>query len=480
MTINRLTFFLIMNILLTCKAGADQDLVTDLPDYTYKNRMYSGYLDVSAAKKFHYVYVVAHEDPEHKPLVLWLNGGPGCSSLDGFTNEHGPMTMNKEGNFVTNEYSWNRAANMLYLESPGDVGFSYIEPQEDYELEVNDEIAAKDNLKALLEFLQRFPTLKNHDFFISGESYAGIYVPTLAYNVIKYNEKVPASKRINLKGILVGNGVGSWKYDTNPATTDFAFEHILYSYETRKQYNEYCIKKKETEREKCEEIKDLIDKLQDGVNPYDYLQECQTPKLENGEPNLDSKYYLYARWKFPHLFKKYKNKQKSFKKPIFDDFILGKNAKSKNSDTPCIDDANIERYYNRDNVKAALHVKQSINWRVCSNAVSERYQRNDYASLYTYPTIIKAGVRILIFSGDTDMAVPFNGNLKWIKELNLPVVSENKSWRAFGDKLNVAGYRTIYKGLVWTTIKGTGHMVPQWKPKEAYWMFERFINDEDF
>ena len=75
--------------------------------------------------------------------------------------------------------------------------------------------------------------MKAKDFYISGESYGGIYVPTLAYKIVEYNKKMPISKKINLKGILVGNGVADWDYDVSPATTDFAFTHHLTSYENR-------------------------------------------------------------------------------------------------------------------------------------------------------------------------------------------------------------------------------------------------------
>ena len=67
-----------------------------------------------------------YEDLENKPLVLWLNGGPGCSSLDGRSNEHGPILLDKNGTFKLNNYTWIKAANMIYLESLGNVGFSLI------------------------------------------------------------------------------------------------------------------------------------------------------------------------------------------------------------------------------------------------------------------------------------------------------------------------------------------------------------------
>ena len=81
------------------------DLVKLLPNYDYNGTLYSGYLKVSPKKQFHYMLNLNDEAPEKKPLVLWLKGGPGCSSLDGWINENGPMLLNKNDTFIKNEYS---------------------------------------------------------------------------------------------------------------------------------------------------------------------------------------------------------------------------------------------------------------------------------------------------------------------------------------------------------------------------------------
>ena len=450
---------LIQNII----GNAESDLVKSIPDYDYKGRLYSGYLDVSDVKKFHYMFNYAHEDPDHKPLVLWLNGGPGCSSLDGWANEHGPMQLSlTDAKFHLNEYSWNRAANMIYLESPGDVGFSYVDSKLDYELYINDDIAASDNLKALLSFFKKFPTMKNKDFYISGESYGGIYVPMLAYNIIQYNKDLPDSQRIKLKGILVGNGVADWNYDTTPATFDFAFTHHLYSYETRMDFNKYCIM--EYDPIKCNEIFDIIDENLDGINIYDYLRDCAIPQTVNGGISSSSKYYKYARW-------------------AFKDKKVDKNKSAKlveSNDTPCFDDSIVEKYFNREDVQVALHVEAKRQWYICSDEVGDRYEIQDKGSIWVYPTLLKEGIRILVYSGDTDAIVPFNGNQAWIKDLKLEIEEPWRQWRAFNDQDNVSGYVIKYKGLTFCTIKGTGHMAPQWKPKESFYMFSQFLNEEDF
>ena len=97
----------------------ENDKVESLPDYGYNKTFYSGYLKASKTKFFHYVYIEADEEPQNKPLVLWLNGGPGCSSLNGWGMEHGPYIIKEnENNFTENIYSWNKEANIIYLESP--------------------------------------------------------------------------------------------------------------------------------------------------------------------------------------------------------------------------------------------------------------------------------------------------------------------------------------------------------------------------
>jgi carboxypeptidase C (cathepsin A) len=457
-------FYLLLLIILfqIIITQAEDDIVKSIPDYEYSGRLFSGYLDVNNVKKFHYFFNYAHEDPENKPLVLWLAGGPGCSALDTWANEHGPMTIGTDGNFHINEYSWNRAANMIYLEAPGDVGFSYIDSNLDYEKYINDDIAANDNLQALLNFFQKFPSMKGKDFYISGESYGGIFVPMLAYNIIQYNKNLPESKKINLKGVIIGNGVTDWNVDNTPAAIDFAFTHHLYSYETRMDYNEYCIMNYDLL--KCEEAKETMDQCLEGINIYDYLQDCAIPETTNGEISYHSTYYKYARWAF-------KNKR----------INKDKNAKLKESNiSSCIDSTNAEKYFNRKDVQNALHVEARREWTSCSGEVGDRYEMQEKGSIWAYPTLLKEGIRILFYTGDTDVLVPFNGSQKWIKNLRLEIEKPWRQWRAFNDQDNVSGYAIKYKGLIFTTIKGTGHLPPRWKQKECYYMFSKFLNEEDF
>lgn len=136
-----------------------------------------------------------------------------------------------------NPSRWSQVANVVYLESPAGVGFSYADTPEG--IVHNDTSTAEDAYAALTVFFEGFPEYQQNDFYISGESYAGMYVPTLALQVLKHNDLYDASKaanlvpdapKINLKGILVGNGVtgeGSIPEDVAlGGDVEFFFGHV--------------------------------------------------------------------------------------------------------------------------------------------------------------------------------------------------------------------------------------------------------------
>lgn len=129
--------------------------ITHLPglDEPINFDQYSGYLKVNetADTELFYWYVESQSDPSNDPLVLWLNGGPGCSSLLGFFEETGPFYVKKDLTLGINKYSWNREANMVFLESPHGVGFS----KSAQPLKYSDNNTAIDSLNFLLEFFKK-------------------------------------------------------------------------------------------------------------------------------------------------------------------------------------------------------------------------------------------------------------------------------------------------------------------------------------
>ena len=111
--------------------------------------------------------------PSTDPLVIWFNGGPGCSSLEGAFSESGLYHIEE---FVSpptlkvNPWSWTNVTNSLYMESPAGVGFSYCDSAAG--CRHSDTSTAQDNLAALLSWFAAFPALAGRKFWISGESYA--------------------------------------------------------------------------------------------------------------------------------------------------------------------------------------------------------------------------------------------------------------------------------------------------------------------
>lgn len=130
--------------------------------------------------------------------------------------------------FIKNPYPWNKEASVIYLESPAGVGYSICGMKE--ECSFTDDSSADDNLIAVLNLLiMKFPELQDNDLYLSGESYAGIYVPYLAQRIHKFitDAKHKGSKDYipNFKGFMVGNGVTDWRFDTTPALFEMSQMH---------------------------------------------------------------------------------------------------------------------------------------------------------------------------------------------------------------------------------------------------------------
>ncbi|KAI9875386.1 MAG: hypothetical protein M1830_008533 [Pleopsidium flavum] len=161
-------------------------------------KQYSGYLDDEENDKhLFYWFFESRNDPKNDPVVLWLNGGPGCSSLTGLFLELGPSSLDKDLNLVYNPYSWNANASVIFLDQPVNVGYSYSGSS------VSNTIAAGKDVYALLTlFFKQFPEYAHQDFHIAGESYAGHYIPVFSSEILSHKKT-----NINLKSVLIGNGL---------------------------------------------------------------------------------------------------------------------------------------------------------------------------------------------------------------------------------------------------------------------------------
>lgn len=164
---------------------------------------YSGYLtvDKNYNSNMFFWFFPSEIKYEKAPVVLWLQGGPGATSLIALFTENGPFSVKRKHGLKLRQYSWTRTNNVIYIDNPVGTGYSFTNGG----YAQNETKVGEDLYNALLQFFQLFPELQKNKFFITGESYAGKYVPAAAYTIHKKN---PAAKqKINLEGISIGNGL---------------------------------------------------------------------------------------------------------------------------------------------------------------------------------------------------------------------------------------------------------------------------------
>ncbi|CAK4621476.1 hypothetical protein LEN26_001344 [Aphanomyces euteiches] len=397
----------------------------------------------SNGQKMFYWLVESESNPSTDPIVLWLNGGPGCSSLTGFFNELGPFVVQPDLSVKRNPYAWNRKTNMVFLESPGGVGFSQSVNSTKY----TDDYTTARAYEFLQEFFNLYPEYKHRDFYVTGESYAGIYIPFLVHKLV--TEPIADVK---LTGFAIGNPYTDAIADTG-SYLDYFYSHALISEEMYEESKTIC--------------------------PGDSIAHCMNDGINCTEAcsNLFMDALTTSNWINAKVFDEYN---------IYGDVCQLAEGQSsalhynhiratthRGEHVPCQTDYTT-RYLLQESVQNAIHIESGYTqWAWCTNDVSESYIRTS-SSLPKYPVILSAGLKALIYSGDADASVNFIGTQRWItKGLKLAVQNKWKSW--FGPDKQVAGFTEGYTNLTFTTIKGAGHMVPTTRPLHAIYMFECFI-----
>ncbi|XP_050208295.1 serine carboxypeptidase-like 20 [Mercurialis annua] len=474
-------------LILSIESAPKDALITQLPGFngTFPSNHYGGYVSFDEKNLFYY-FIVSERNQSEDPVVLWLNGGPGCSSFDGFVYEHGPFDYEEgqpEGSLPTlhvNPYSWSKVSNILYLDSPCGVGMSYSNNQSNYI--TDDWQTAADTHTFLLKWFELYPEFLNNPFYISGESYAGIYVPTLAIKVVK-GIKSGIQPRINLKGYLVGNGVTDSDFDnTLNSLVPFAHGMGLISNDIYKDVEAACYGNHTNPKDNCPTSIDKVFEAIDGLNIYDILEPCyHDPSVyRDGKRNTT---------KLPTSFQQLgvTEKPRKVRKRMFGRAwpLRGKlsprtlwHEVAGQGSVMCFNDKVATAWLNDESVRKAIHAESKSvagSWELCSSRIS--YSRFSSGSMIPYhQNLTTQGYRALIYSGDHDMCVPFTGSELWTRSLGYKIVDE---WRSWLSNDQVAGYLQGYDhNFTFLTIKGAGHTVPEYKPREALDFFSRWLNGE--
>ena len=443
------------------------DQVTELSGLNYKINFnqFSGYLKLGDTQKnIHYWLAESESKPATDPLVFWTNGGPGCSGLIGFLTEQGPFRPDANGNLQMNEWRWNKIANMVFLEQPVGVGFSYSNNSDDYK--IGDDQAAKDNLQTILEFLIKFPEFIDSPLFITSESYGGHYMPTLANEIIQYNEQT-TTKKLNFKGFAVGNPYTDYYSGVGAEMETYWGKQLLPKPSWDKYVKAGCL--------------DMLNQFNVSTCTNTIFEFMK--KIGNLNPYaLDYPVCVSAQqtWMNDHIMNFYDRHS-----VFVIDQKLHKSIPLKDEYQPCEDNYSTD-YLNKADVKANLHVKTNIVWEECSRTVKYEYADKMKPMQHFYNTILDSksspNLRVLVYSGDDDSVCGTIGTQKWIWDLGYPVKSLWKVWEV---NQQVAGYITQFRTphstnsrLIFATVHFAGHEVPTYKPQEAFELFQAYLNDE--
>ncbi|VFQ74427.1 unnamed protein product [Cuscuta campestris] len=439
--------------LLGCGNGYQEDeLVKGLPGQPKVGfKQYAGYVDVDlkAGRSLFYYFVEAEVDPAHKPLTLWLNGGPGCSSIGGgaFT-ELGPFFPRGDGRGLRrNPKSWNKASNLLFVESPAGVGWSYSNTSSDYN--GGDASTARDMRIFMMKWLNKFPSYKTRDLYLTGESYAGHYIPQLTVALLDYNQYSKGFK-FNLKGVAIGNPLLKLDRDV-PATYEYFWSHGMISDEVgltlmkECDFEDYVFASPHNVTQSCNDaISEANRIVGDYVNNYDVILDVCYPSIVEQELRL---------------------------RKMATKISLGVDV--------CM---SYERqfYFNLPEVQKAIHANRTnlpYSWSMCSDILNYNEADGSIDILPLLKRIIQNKIPVWVFSGDQDSVVPLLGSRSLVLELARDLKFEvTVPYGAWFDKGQVGGWATEYGNLLtFATVRGASHMVPYAQPSRALHLFSDFV-----
>eukprot|EP01062_Namystynia_karyoxenos_P063870 TRINITY_DN5666_c0_g1_i1.p2 TRINITY_DN5666_c0_g1~~TRINITY_DN5666_c0_g1_i1.p2 ORF type:complete len:503 (+),score=127.94 TRINITY_DN5666_c0_g1_i1:78-1586(+) len=473
------------------RVGSLPGLVQPLP-----TRHWSGYIDVpvpNGTAHVHYWLVENAAKRPDAPTVVWQQGGPGSSSLMGFLTENGPLTVNDESfntaqyeatgvpTVFQNPHSWHTApANMLYVEHPAPTGFSYCTPSD--ACNWTDENQAVANYGFYVRFFAAYPELAANDFYMTGESYAGVLVPTVALQFLKHrNDTNRNLAPWSLKGFALGNDCpGNRVFTCTPysgwigtqVALDFRFQHGMISEPTYRKINAACAGHWGTYDAPPEPCKSL---LEDPIRPV---------MSEAGDTyDMGGGYFLYDTCS-PDLLALGGSGTPGQREAVWPARQGASARAGKTGYTPdsgeyaCGQERGGQLWLNLPEVQEALHVvlsgKQSFSW-----STGIHYNKTWHSLLDEYNTTLLKNYRVMQYSGDADPCVPYVGTQRWIESLQLPVDTEWHPWQAEGT-IPVSGYATVYgiNNFTFATIRDAGHMVPRYKPKQMLHLFTHFLNNQ--
>lgn len=387
---------------------------------------YPGFVNVTdKGDDLFYWLFKSRSDKANDPLVFWLTGGPGCSSVMAVFTENGPFQVGADLNLTRNEYSWNSEANMVFVDQPVGTGFS---KGSVLDYATSEDVIASDFYTFLLGFLEKFPEYKGRRMMITGESYAGHYIPAIASYVYAQN-----NSDANLVGVAIGNG---WvdPYLQYPAYNTFALENNLIG---KTQY--YLL---EGAFAACQGLIDTGIWLA-------AMEECQLAMTTILGFPLAPRFNVY-------------DIRKQCEHPPL-----------------CYDFTPISNFLLRTDVIESLGV-QGRSWVDCNMAVHTALLGDwvtDLSSKVEY--LLNNNVNVLVYSGNKDFVCNWRGGEAWTSALEWRHSQEfqNATYVEWKEGNNTYGEFKAVENLAFLKVFDAGHMVPMDQPVAALAMLNRFLKE---
>lgn len=402
-----------------------------------KVKQYSGYLDDDEEDKhLFYWFFESRNDPKNDPVVLWLNGGPGCSSLTGLFMELGPASVTKDGQLKNNPYSWNSNASVIFLDQPINVGYSYSSGS------VSNTVAAAKDIYALLTlFFKQFPEYSHQSFHISGESYAGHYIPIFAAEILTHTKR-----NINLQSVLIGNGLTDgltqYEYYRPMACGEGGWPAVL-------------------DESQCQSMDDAYPRC------AQLIQACYASE----SPWLCVPASIYCNNALIGPYQRTGQNVYDIRKPC-------------GSNQLCYDELDwISAYLNKPEVMKAVGAEVS-SYESCNLDINRNFLlQGDWMKPYhlVVPSILKL-LPVLIYAGDADYICNWLGNKAWTEALDWEGAeafknAEMKDFKIDGDGETVGQVKSS-GNFTFLKIHAGGHMVPYDQPEPSLQMLNRWLGGE--
>ncbi|KAM4704652.1 putative serine carboxypeptidase CPVL [Rhinophrynus dorsalis] len=405
-------------------------LVGKLPGANVKS--YAGYLTVNKTynSNLFFWFFPAQVSPEDAPVLLWLQGGPGGTSMFGLFVEHGPYVVNENLTLSYRNFTWAHKYSMLYIDNPVGTGFSFTDDDRGFAVDQDD--VGRDLYSALTQFFQIFSEYQKNEFYATGESYAGKYVPAIGYYI--HTRNPTAKVKINFKGIAIGDGL------CDPEMMLGGYADFLYQTGMVDENQQAFVQQQSDlaisyiQQKKWIEAFEVFDALLNG-----------------------------DRTKYPSFFQNATGCTNYF------NFLQCKEP---------LDQEYFGSFLSLPEVRKSIHVG---NLTFHDGSEVEKHLLSDMMkTIKPWLAVLMDNYRVLLYSGQLDVIVAAPLTERFLPTVPWSKVEEYKKaervcWKVTPSDTEVAGYVRVAGEFSQVIVRGGGHILPYDQPERSFEMIDRFL-----